>query len=391
MRKLIFVLSFLLVFFSVSLSLASQNNQRRLPKLLIFHSPSCHQCLEAKKKIIPEIEQEFSGKILIEYWDVTDIENYKMLLSLREKAGQDAKISLPVFYFEGHFLDNQTPIVDTLKKLIADSRGRKHHINNLPKTDLIAHFKNFKPLAIISAGLIDGINPCAFTVMVFFISYLALQGYIKGELIVIGLTFIFAVFTSYVLIGLGLFTFLYRLKGFWLVMKIFNLSVGILSITLGVFALYDFFKFKKTKSTDGLLLQLPAVLKHRIHSVIGTHYRDTKTKGGSVTKKNTLRLVYTCFATGFLVSILEAVCTGQVYLPTIAFVLKTSHLKLEALGYLLLYNIVFVVPLLIIFLFALLGITSEQFSLFLKRHLALVKTLMAILFFALGIYLIWRV
>jgi threonine/homoserine/homoserine lactone efflux protein len=50
----------------------------------------------------------------------------------------------------------------------------------------------------------------------------------------------------------------------------------------------------------------------------------------------------------------------------------------------------FIVPLLIIFLFALLGVTSEQFSKFLKKHLLMIKILMAALFFALGIFLIWR-
>jgi len=94
--------------------------------------------------------------------------------------------------------------------------------------------------------------------------------------------------------------------------------------------------------------------------------------------------------TGFLVSLLEAVCTGQTYLPTITFILKTTTLKLHALAYLVIYNLMFVVPLFIIFIFALLGITSGQFSNFLKKHLLLIKLLMAILFFGLGIFLIWR-
>jgi cytochrome c biogenesis protein CcdA len=79
-----------------------------------------------------------------------------------------------------------------------------------------------------------------------------------------------------------------------------------------------------------------------------------------------------------------------VYLPTIAFVLKASPLKLQALGYLLLYNIMFIVPLIVIFVLALMGTTSSQFSAFLKKHLGLIKIFMAVLFFSLGIFLIWR-
>jgi len=50
----------------------------------------------------------------------------------------------------------------------------------------------------------------------------------------------------------------------------------------------------------------------------------------------------------------------------------------------------FVVPLLVIFILALIGVTSGQFYQFLKKHLLAIKVLMAVLFFGLGIYLILR-
>jgi cytochrome c biogenesis protein CcdA len=180
------------------------------------------------------------------------------------------------------------------------------------------------------------------------------------------------------------------LKNFWLVAKIFNLSVGVLSIILGILAVYDIFKFKKSGSTEGLLLQLPTAVKNQIHSVIGLHYRKPKGEE-SLQRISIVRLTFSALVTGFLVSILEAVCTGQTYLPTISFVLKTSPLKLQALGYLLLYNFMFIVPLLVILAFALWGVTSEQFAKILKKNLLSIKVLMAMLFFGLGIFLIWRV
>lgn len=100
-------------------------------------------------------------------------------------------------------------------------------------------------------------------------------------------------------------------------------------------------------------------------------------------------LLMSALIAGFLVSIIEAVCTGQVYLPTIIFVLKTAVLKLQALAYILIYNIMFILPLVAIFLFALLGVTSEQFARFLKKHLVAIKIVMAVLFFTLGIVLVY--
>ncbi len=391
-KKIISISICILICLASFISVYSQTQPEENNKLIIFHSPTCRKCIEAKAKIIPDIEKEFAGKVRTEYRDITDIENFKLLLSLKEKYGSTIENIWPVFYFQGHFLNGRGQIKkEALRVLIGKSLSQESEgKQGLPSIDLIAYFRTFEPFAIISAGLADGINPCAFTVIVFFISFLSLQGYKKRELIVIGLTFIFAVFITYLAIGLGLFGFLYKISGFWLISRIFNLTVGILSIILGVLALYDFFKFKRTAQTEGLLLQLPQAVKNQIHSLIGLHYRRTKEEGGKALKVHILRLALSALIVGFLVSILEAVCTGQVYLPTITFVLKAAHLKLQALGYLILYNVMFIVPLFIIFLFALLGVTSEQFSRLLKRHLSAIKILMAILFFGLGIFLIWR-
>jgi len=187
---------------------------------------------------------------------------------------------------------------------------------------------------------------------------------------------------------LGLFNFLYRLKTFWIISRIVNLSIGIFSIILGILSLYDFLKIIKQGRAEGLALQLPNAVKGRIHAVIGWHFRKPRNAQEKPVKVHILRLVITSLATGFLVSILEAICTGQVYLPTIIFVLKTTPLKLPALGYLLFYNLLFIAPLFIIFVFALLGVTSEQFARLLKKHLLSVKLLLALVFFLLGFVLI---
>jgi thiol-disulfide isomerase/thioredoxin len=390
-KKIISISVCILICSVFSIPAYSQTQPDERNKLVVFNSPGCHKCIETKNEIMPDIEKEFKGRIQTEYRDITDIENYKLLLSLKEKYGSKLENILPVFYFQGHFLNGRGQIKEALRVFISQSLSQgSQGKQGLPSIDLLAYFRTFESFAVISAGLTDGINPCAFASIVFFISFLSLQGYKKRELIIIGLTFIFTVFITYLAIGLGLFSFLYKLSGFWLISKIFNLTVGIFSIILGVLAVYDFFKFKRTAQTEGLLLQLPQAVKNRIHSLIGSHYRRVKEGDGKTLKLHILRLALSALIVGFLVSILEAVCTGQVYLPTITFVLKTTHLKLQALWYLLLYNTMFIVPLFIIFLFALLGVTSEQFSRILKKHLSAMKILMAILFFGLGIFLLWR-
>ena len=144
----------------------------------------------------------------------------------------------------------------------------------------------------------------------------------------------------------------------------------------------DYFKFLKTKEPQESILQLPKFLKLRIHKIMGDEFRR---KSG----KNFMILSLTSFLVGFLVSLLEAVCTGQIYLPVISIVVRTSDLRIKALFYLLLYNLMFVVPLVVIFLLSLWGVSSLQFSNFLRKNFGIIRVAMSILFFGFAVFLFW--
>jgi len=390
-KKTIIVLIFASVILFFSSTFCSAEKTNVFPELLIFHSPSCHKCIEAKVKVLPLIEKEFRDRVSFVYLDVTEIENYKILLSLKEKYKQADNLSIPIFFLNGNFFNGTEVDLGSLSKFIQNSLFNPQALEPVAPVDLFLKFKTFTLFAIVGVALVDGINPCAFTVIVFFISFLALQGYRKKELIVIGSSFITAVFLTYLLIGLGVFSFLYRMSNFWVFTKIFNILVGIFSIIIAVFALADFIKFKLTGETQNLSLQLPQPVKNQIHKIIGLHFRINKNVSGAKLKRPIFKLALTALITGFIVSLLEAVCTGQTYLPTITFILKTTDdLKGLALFYLLVYNYMFVLPLILIFIFALKGATSENFAGFIKKHMILIKSAMAVIFLILGIYLIWR-
>ncbi len=356
-------------------------------KLLIFHSPACHRCVEAEEKAIPAILTEFSGKLVIEYRDIQIIENYKLLLGLQKQYATGLTLDMPVFFMEGRLINGSGNLDLKLRELIvkalADQKSGFKYLN----IDLVKHFKSFTPLAVSFAGLQDGINPCAFTVIVFFISFLTLQRYRKREVLLIGLTFIAAVFLAYLLIGLGIFNFLYSLRTTLILSKTLTIFIGVFSIILGIFALYDFIKFKISNDPAGQVLQLPGAIKKRIHAVVGFFHRKDRS-ANSKTRPHIIKLILSAVISGFLVTLLETVCTGQLYLPTITYILKTTQFKFEALSYLLLYNVMFVLPLILIFILALFGVTSSQFAVFLKKHLAMIKLLMALLFLILGFVLI---
>lgn len=96
------------------------------------------------------------------------------------------------------------------------------------------------------------------------------------------------------------------------------------------------------------------------------------------------------FVTGFIVSIIELACTGQVYLPTIIFVMGMPNIQGQTFLYLLLYNLAFILPLMAVFGFTYFGSTSEQLGIFIGRRTATIKLGTALLFLVLTVWLLIR-
>lgn len=392
MRRLILFLTAVLLSAAFTTGYAQEKTDSpALHKVLFFYSESCHACQRVRNEVMPDIQKAFFDKITVEYFDIADVDNYKLLAGLMQRYHYGQKLNVPIIFLGDKMLSGYEQIRQELNKELVLYLKKSRYVDllRLPRIDLEKYFLSFGVLAIIFAGLVDGINPCAFAVIAFFVTFLAFQGYRKRDLAVIGLTFILAVFITYLLVGLGIFRFLYSLNKFHTLSKMLYYTIGTLCFILGGLALYDLWLFKKTGRTEDLILQLPKAVKKRINNIIGLHYRRSQDERNlGIYHKNLFGLVASAFVTGFLVSLLEAVCTGQTYLPTITFVLKNPDLKLRAFAYLLLYNLMFIVPLTGILVFALLGSTSESFNSFIRKHLPLVKASMALLFFTLGVLIV---
>jgi len=235
---------------------------------------------------------------------------------------------------------------------------------------MINRFKSLGLFTVLSAGLIDGINPCAFATLIFFISYLTFVGRKKREILWVGLGFSGAVFATYLLIGFGILSFIQHLSFLSLFSRIVYLITIAIALILGIYSLYDYIQLKRGRPSE-MKLQLPDFLKKRIHKIIREESKSN-------------RYFLAALVSGFVVSILEFTCTGQVYLPTILFVTNIPSMKTSAVSYLLLYNLMFIIPLLIIFGTVYWGVTSEQLAFFLKKRATTIKLITSLLFFALA-------
>jgi thiol-disulfide isomerase/thioredoxin len=235
---------------------------------------------------------------------------------------------------------------------------------------IVKRFKSLGILTILSAGLLDGINPCAFATLIFFISYLTFVGRKRSEILYVGIGYSGAVFVTYLLIGFGIFSFIQHLTFLPLFSRIVYILTIVFALVLGVLSLYDYVQLKRGLPSK-MKLQLPDFLKKRIHQTIREESKSA-------------RYFFAAIAAGFMVSLLEFTCTGQVYLPTILFVANVPSLRASAISYLVLYNLMFIVPLLIIFGVVYWGVTSEQLAFFLKKRASSIKLFTSLLFFALA-------
>jgi thiol-disulfide isomerase/thioredoxin len=235
---------------------------------------------------------------------------------------------------------------------------------------MVKRFKSLGILTIVSAGLLDGINPCAFATLIFFISYLTFVGRKRREILWVGLGFSGAVFVTYLLIGFGILSFIQHFSFLPLFSRIVYILTIAFALVLGILSLYDYIQLKRGRPSE-MKLQLPDFLKKRIHQTIREESKST-------------RYFLAGIAAGFIVSLLEFTCTGQVYLPTILFVTNIPSLRANAISYLVLYNLMFIIPLLIIFGVVYWGVTSEQLAFFLKKRASSIKLFTSLLFFALA-------
>ncbi|MDD5454719.1 MAG: DUF1573 domain-containing protein [Candidatus Ratteibacteria bacterium] len=346
-----------------------------------FFERGCLDCDKAHD-ILQSLKAKFST-IKIKEYDIGSRENMQLNEAFCEiyDVPEDKRLIAPSIFIGNDYLIGkgitEEKVVELVKKYpdgVTLPLAKAKAMMDAAESGIAGRFQQFGVLAIIAAGLLDGINPCAFATIIFFISYLAILKRKGREIIIVGIAFTAAIFITYFLIGIGLFEFLKHLTFIKHFTKILYALVAAFTLFLGILSFWDFIKCRKGKASESIL-QLPRFLKDKIHSTIKE-------------KAHLTRYVLAAFITGFIVSVLELACTGQVYLPTIVYATGISDLRFAAYIYLLLYNIMFIAPLIVIFILAYWGTTAIGLSDALGRSMAVIKLLLSVLFFIFTAFLV---
>ena len=177
--------------------------------------------------------------------------------------------------------------------------------------------------AVIVAAAIDSVNPCTFAVLVLLLGTLivAERKGKKGLVLKAGLAFTIAIYISYFLLGIGVFTAIQSAG----VQKPFIIAVSCLAILLGLWNMKDFFAYGKWFSIEVPKRWRPTV-KRLTSSVVS---------------------VPGAFFVGVLDSLFLLPCSSGPYIAILALLSKNTT-RTDGILYLLFYNLIFVLPLLII-------------------------------------------
>ena len=180
--------------------------------------------------------------------------------------------------------------------------------------------------SVVVGGLVDGINPCAFTVLVLFVTAMlatlqvstsADMSAARRRIVGMGSIYIAAVFLTYLGLGVGLLATSAIFSRFHAPARV----GALLAIGMGLWMLKDFFI-----PDVGPRLAAP--------KIVSQWTVDAARK----------MTVPALIVGGFLIGLCTVPCSGAVYLAVLSLLAMQSS-ALVGFGYLVLYNLMFILPL----------------------------------------------
>jgi cytochrome c biogenesis protein CcdA len=342
-----------------------------------FGVATCQECFEAEM-LLESLKYEIDDDVVLNKFMLTEAKNQELKLKYARvyDIPENQYDLYPLIFIgkDAFYPANMNPdeILTSMQNYSQEEREAKlKEIEGLEEDvsqRLKDRYEQFSVMVVLGAGLIDGINPCAFVVLIFLVSYLYYVGRGRNEILIAGLFFAIGIFGAYLAMGTGLLGAVGYLES---ISKIFQLvfypAMAVFTGILAVLSILDFYRmhYKGKKA----VLELSAGLKKKTHDIIRKNAR-AKT------------IWIASLVTGVLVSFVEFMCTGQVYLPTIVYVINSAGVSADALGFLVIYNLGFTVPVIAITLIAYFSSSTKKIQEYMTstNAAAKIKLIMGALF-----------
>ncbi len=382
--KYMYMLLIAIVTFVSGYSVQCFANEQEPLIMHFYYTPSCPLC-EPTKQVVESVEKKYADQIKVIRHNHSESEQSfnSMVMALEYYKRKDTP-NLVVFVGDvalGNDDINKKLDV-TISKLLTEGKITPDFkkFGEASNEEIRKLYSNRATLGVIIAtGLFDGLNPCAFATVILFVSMLAGIGRDKRTILAVGISFIIAVFLTYYALGALFFEIMGAMEGSAsIVFKSIALAIKWISLLMvvvaGIISLIDAYRAYRSGGRDKMLLVLPEKLKNKIRKRL----RVTAHSGS---------LIVGSFVSGIIISFLEAACTGQTYMPIISALVADNTTASKGYWLLLVYNILFIIPLLAVFFAVFFGITSEQIGNLARKRVWITKTLLGVMFLAIAVWL----
>ena len=326
-----------------------------------FYGDGCSHCAKVEPFLTDLVVKypELDLRMLEIYHNATNQETFAVM---KWQYGISSS-GVPVLFIGTTAMVGNVDITNRFEAMILAEKERiASSITTTPSTVIIPD-ENSTPAAtritvplVIASALIDSINPCAFSVLIFLlISIVSLEN--RRRILMVGGVYIAAVFIFYLLSGFGLFTIV-SLSGFSRTLSLMGATVA---VVLGIISVLDVLR-----NRDEFLLAIPS------------------SKNGQIERYINKASLPAAFALGIFVGIFELPCTGGIYLAILGL-MSRSYTLMEGLPYLILYNLIFVLPLILILLLVAYGLSPERANEWRVRHRRTLRLIVGLAMIALGV------
>jgi hypothetical protein len=243
----------------------------------------------------------------------------------------------------------------------------------LPIIGTLAFTKLALPAVVIGAA-IDSINPCAFGVLIFLMTYLTKVFKNKHKVLLGGLLYTLSVYVTYLLAGLGLLNVVQSpAVSYW-----FYWVATFVAFSAAAFEIKDFFWYGKGISMDMSIIPGSA---RRIQL--------WTSKMQQISKKNPKTALAMTIPIGFGAAAFELPCTGQVYLAILGLINASNVAFTVWFPWLILYNVIFVAPLLVITGLMYYGMSSQKLEAWRKQNRRYMRFFTGAFLYLLGLFLLY--
>lgn len=323
--------------------------------IYFFYNTNCGECLET----LPYIEGFAATRpdVVVTYIDVRESdENLALFKAFKEYYGT-GPIPVPSVFVGNITLSGNAEITGGLEA--AANQTVAALPTPRPETGKPSSGELTLPL-IIAAALVDGINPCAFAVLIFLlVTIMSLES--RRTVLVVGSVFILAVFIFYFLSGLGLFAIIQSAG----ISRLISAIAAVIALAAGTISIISVFGTGNGQS----VLSIPESKK----GIIDRYIRKAS--------------IPAAFAVGILVGMFELPCTGGIYLAILSLLSNRMSL-MEGIPYLLVYNFFFILPLIVILGIVAYGLPVERLDQWRTEYRKGIRILMGAIMILLGIILI---